>query len=64
MRSKSMNSGNEDKAEGTAKEAIGTVKQKTGELVGNEDLEARGAAERAEGKVQDKMGDVKKVFEE
>ncbi|MEO5754482.1 MAG: CsbD family protein [Chthoniobacterales bacterium] len=59
-----MNSGNEDKAEGTAKEAIGTVKQKTGELVGNEDLEARGAAERAEGKVQDKMGDVKKVFEE
>ncbi len=58
-----MNSGNEDKAEGTAKEAIGAVKQKTGELVGNEDLEARGAAERAEGKVQDKVGDVKKVFD-
>ncbi len=59
-----MNTGNEDKAEGTAKEAMGAVKQKTGELTGNEDLEARGAAEKTEGKVQDKTGDVKKVFEE
>lgn len=58
-----MNSGNQDKAKGTAKEAIGAVKEKTGKLVGNEDLEARGAAEKAEGKVQDKVGDVKKVFE-
>lgn len=58
-----MNSGNEDKAEGKVKEAIGTVKEKTGELIGNEDLEARGAVEKMEGKVQDKAGDVKKVFE-
>lgn len=58
-----MNSGNEDKAEGKVKEAIGTVKEKTGEAVGNRDLQARGEAQKAEGKVQDKVGDVKKVFE-
>jgi uncharacterized protein YjbJ (UPF0337 family) len=63
-RFKSMNSGNQDKVEGTAKEAMGTVKEKTGEVIGNERLEAEGTAEKAEGKVQDKVGDVKKVFEQ
>lgn len=58
-----MNSSSEDKTKGTAKEAIGAVKEKTGELVGNENLEARGAAEKVEGKVQQKVGDVKKVFD-
>ncbi len=58
-----MNSGNQDKAEGTAKEAIGAVKEKTGEIIGNPDLRDRGTAEKMEGKVQDKTGDVKKVFE-
>ncbi len=58
-----MNSSTHDKTEGTAKEAIGAVKEKTGELVGNPNLEARGAAEKAEGKVQQKVGDVKKVFD-
>jgi uncharacterized protein YjbJ (UPF0337 family) len=59
-----MNSSNQDKAEGTAKEAIGAVKEKTGELIGNPDLEDRGTTERVEGKVQQKVGDVKKVFEQ
>ena len=59
-----MNSGNQDKAEGTAKKAIGAVKEKTGELVGNPDLQDKGTAERVEGKVQQKVGDVKKVFEQ
>jgi uncharacterized protein YjbJ (UPF0337 family) len=58
-----MNSSTEDKAKGMAKEAVGTVKEKTGEVVGNPNLEARGTAERAEGKVQQKVGDIKKVFE-
>jgi uncharacterized protein YjbJ (UPF0337 family) len=58
-----MNSGNEDKAEGMAKKAVGTVKEKTGEVIGNPDLRDRGTAEKIEGKVQDKVGDVKKVFE-
>ncbi|MBA3831411.1 MAG: CsbD family protein [Chthoniobacterales bacterium] len=59
-----MNSSSEDKTKGTVKKAIGTVKEKTGQAVGNRDLEARGTAEKAEGKVQKKVGDVKKVFEE
>jgi uncharacterized protein YjbJ (UPF0337 family) len=58
-----MNSSSEDKAKGTAKEAIGTVKEKTGEAIGNPDLRDRGTAEKVEGKVQNKVGDVKKVFD-
>ena len=58
----SMNSSSEDKTKGKAKEAIGAVKQKAGEVVGNERLQAKGAAEKTEGKVQQKVGDVKKVF--
>ncbi len=59
-----MNSSTHDKAEGKTKEAIGAVKEKTGEVIGNPDLRDRGTAEKAEGKVQNKVGDVKKVFEE
>ena len=62
-RIRGMNSGNQDKAEGTGKKAMGTVKEKTGEAIGNPDLRDRGTAEKVEGKVQDKVGDVKKVFE-
>jgi uncharacterized protein YjbJ (UPF0337 family) len=59
-----MNSSNQDKAEGTAKKAMGTIKEKTGEAIGNPDLRDRGTAEKTEGKVQNKVGDVKKVFED
>jgi uncharacterized protein YjbJ (UPF0337 family) len=59
-----MNSSNQDKAEGTAKEVVGAVKEKTGELVGNPDLQDRGTTEKVEGKVQQKIGEVKKVFEQ
>jgi uncharacterized protein YjbJ (UPF0337 family) len=38
------------------------VKEKTGELVGNPNLQDKGTAEKVEGKVQQKVGDVKKVF--
>ena len=62
-RSKGMNSGNQDKAEGTGKKAMGSVKEKVGGAIGNPDLRDRGTAEKVEGKVQDKVGDVKKVFE-
>jgi uncharacterized protein YjbJ (UPF0337 family) len=58
-----MNSSTEDKAEGMTKEAVGKVKEKAGQVVGNPDLETRGTVEKTEGKVQQKIGDVKKVFE-
>ncbi|MBA3961762.1 MAG: CsbD family protein [Chthoniobacterales bacterium] len=57
-----MNSSSEDKAKGTAKQAIGAVKEKTGKVIGNPDLQDRGTADKVEGKVQQKVGDVKKVF--
>jgi uncharacterized protein YjbJ (UPF0337 family) len=59
-----MNSSTEDKIKGTAKEAAGTVKEKTGEAVGNPDLQDRGTAEKVEGKIQKKVGDIKKVFDQ
>jgi uncharacterized protein YjbJ (UPF0337 family) len=59
-----MNSSTEDKTEGTVKEAVGAVKEKTGQTVGNPNLEARGTGEKTEGKVQQKVGDVKKVFDQ
>ena len=43
---------------------MGTVKEKVGEVIGNPDLRDRGTAEKVEGKVQDKVGDIKKVFED
>ena len=58
-----MNSGNQDKAEGTGKRAVGAVKEKVGEVTGNPDMRDRGTAEKIEGKVQNKVGDVKKVFD-
>ena len=57
-----MNSSTHDKAEGRTKEAVGKVKEKTGKALGNPDLQDRGAAEKVGGKVERKIGDVKKVF--
>jgi uncharacterized protein YjbJ (UPF0337 family) len=58
-----MNSSNQDKFEGGAKDMKGNVKEGAGKLTGNENLKAEGQADQAEGKVQKKAGDVKKVFD-
>jgi uncharacterized protein YjbJ (UPF0337 family) len=57
-----MDSSTHDKVEGTAKEAVGKVKEETGKAIGNKDLQDRGTAEKVGGKVERKVGDVKKVF--
>jgi uncharacterized protein YjbJ (UPF0337 family) len=57
-----MNSSTTDKVKGTAREAVGKVKEETGKAVGNPDLRDRGTAEKVAGKVERKIGDVKKVF--
>ena len=57
-----MDSSTHDKAQGTAKEAVGKVKEETGKAIGNQDLQDRGTAEKVGGKVERKVGDVKKVF--
>jgi uncharacterized protein YjbJ (UPF0337 family) len=57
-----MNSSTTNKVKGTAREAVGKVKEETGKAVGNPDLQDRGTAEKVAGKVERKIGDVKKVF--
>jgi uncharacterized protein YjbJ (UPF0337 family) len=58
-----MKSSTQDKTEGTAKQMKGKVKEAAGKAVGNPDLHAEGRGDQAEGKVQKKIGDVKKVFD-
>jgi uncharacterized protein YjbJ (UPF0337 family) len=58
-----MKSSTQDKAEGTAKDLKGKVKEGAGRVVGNERLQAEGRADQIEGKTQKKVGDIKKVFD-
>jgi uncharacterized protein YjbJ (UPF0337 family) len=57
-----MKSSTKDKIKGAAREAKGKVKESAGKAVGNPDLRDRGSIEKAGGKVQRKVGDIKKVF--
>ncbi len=57
---------NKDKIEGKGKEAMGSAREKAGHTMGNDEMEAKGAAQKTEGKVQgtagkvkDKVGDMK-----
>ena len=51
-----------DKVAGTTKVVIGAVKEKTGQLVGNEHLQQKGQDEKLEGQVQKKVGEIEKVL--
>ena len=59
-----MKSSTKDKIKGAFKEAKGKVKEEAGKATGNPDLHDRGTVEKAGGKVQRKIGDVEKVFEQ
>ncbi|MDB5976959.1 MAG: CsbD family protein [Nevskia sp.] len=59
-----------DKAKGRVKEAVGKVKEKVGGAIGDHELEAKGTAQRVEGKkdrlkgeIKDKIDDVKEHIE-
>jgi uncharacterized protein YjbJ (UPF0337 family) len=52
---------NSDQFEGKARELGGSAQEKTGEVTGNEDLEARGAAAKSKGKIQGTVGNVEKA---
>jgi uncharacterized protein YjbJ (UPF0337 family) len=58
-----MKDSTKDKAEGTAHEVKGSIKEKIGHATNDSDLEAEGQAEKAAGKVQKKVGDIEKVVE-
>jgi uncharacterized protein YjbJ (UPF0337 family) len=58
-----MKSSTKDKAEGKYHEVKGKIKEMAGDLTDNPKLEAEGTSEKIAGKVQGKIGEVKKVFE-
>lgn len=58
-----MKTSTQDKVEGTGKDLKGKAKEGAGKLVGNDRLRDEGRADQAEGKVQKKVGDIKKVFD-
>jgi uncharacterized protein YjbJ (UPF0337 family) len=57
-----MKSSTRDKAEGAFHEVKGKVKEVSGKIIDNPRLEAEGTDEKIAGKVQDKIGHVKKVL--
>ena len=57
-----MKSSTKDQAEGTFHAVKGAVKEFAGKLSDNPRLEAEGVDEKIAGKVQDKIGQVKKVL--
>jgi uncharacterized protein YjbJ (UPF0337 family) len=57
-----MKSSTTDKVEGKAHELKGAVKEKIGHATNDPNMETEGTSEKMDGKVQKKVGDVKKVF--
>jgi uncharacterized protein YjbJ (UPF0337 family) len=51
---------NKDQVKGRAEQVKGSIKETTGKVVNNPDLEAEGQADKAAGKVQAGYGDLKK----
>ena len=57
-----MKSSTKDQAEGTYHKMKGKIKEVAGELSDNPKLEVEGGNEKIAGEVQEKIGQVKKVF--
>jgi uncharacterized protein YjbJ (UPF0337 family) len=57
-----MRSSTKDRVKGRVQEAKGKLKEKAGRAARDPDLQDRVNAERVGGKVQRKVGEVKKVF--
>ncbi|MDD2583018.1 MAG: CsbD family protein [Desulfuromonadaceae bacterium] len=58
-----MKSSTKDKVEGTFHETKGKLKEMAGKITDNPRLEAEGTGEKIAGKVQEKIGQAKKVLE-
>ena len=57
-----MKSSTKDQVQGTFHELKGTAKEIAGQLSDNPNLEAEGTGEKLAGKVQEKVGQIKKVL--
>ncbi len=53
-----------DKAKGHVKEAVGKIKEKFGSAIGDDKLEAKGTAQRLEGKKDRLKGEIKEKIED
>ena len=58
-----MRASTKDQIKGTLHKVMGTAKEKAGELTNNPNLRAEGQDEKLAGKIQEKLGQIKKVFE-
>jgi uncharacterized protein YjbJ (UPF0337 family) len=58
-----MKSSTRDRIDGRIHEVKGTIKETLGQTIGDRDLEAEGADENLDGKVQKKVGEIKQLFE-
>ena len=58
-----MKNSTTDKIEGALHEAKGKIKENVGHVMSDPDLEAEGRAENLDGKIQKKVGQVKRVFD-
>ncbi len=59
-----MKDSTKDKVQGAAHELNGKVKEKLGQLTNDPKLMDQGTTEKIAGKIQKKVGDVEKVFEQ
>ena len=51
-----------DRVEGKVHEVKGAIKEKVGQMTNDPTLQDRGTAERVDGTIERKVGEVKKVF--
>ena len=58
-----MKASTKDRTAGKAHEVKGAIKEKTGSLTNNPNLIAKGRDEKAAGRIQNKVGQVERVFE-
>jgi uncharacterized protein YjbJ (UPF0337 family) len=57
-----MKPSTKDQAQGKFHEAKGAIKEKTGSMIGNPELAARGHDEKVRGKMQNKVGQSEKTL--
>ncbi|MFZ6775036.1 CsbD family protein [Undibacterium sp. SXout7W] len=52
---------NKDQVGGIAKDIAGKVQESTGKILGSKMQEAKGLRKQAEGKIEQKVGDIKEI---
>ena len=55
---------NKDELKGKTNQVKGAVKEQTGKMLDDPDLQAEGEVEKTAGKIQEKVGTVRRTFDE